>query len=81
MKIEVADTTFVPNLKEVEGFSIKNNGNNLKILDDFGSLTVDSHTYLVSEVSFFSPSEHTVGEKEERMALEIQAYGRSSDGK
>ena len=58
-------------MKDISNFEIKTDETNLKILHDFGTVEVDKNLFQLTELTLFSPSEHTIGENNIRTDLEI----------
>lgn len=56
-----------------------NDGKNLILEGDFGTINYNNETYLSTHIEFFRPSAHTISNK--RLPLEIQVHHKSKDNK
>lgn len=56
-------------------FYIKTENENSKIYGDFGMVEIDGNLFTLSEMTLFSPSEHSIGESNIHVDLELQIYG------
>ena len=60
LKVDLPASAMTFDLKQVSDIAFKNDGKHVRSLEDFGSIVVELSNYKASEITFFTPSEHTV---------------------